>query len=128
MEKKKQTMTLEQVLSTDPEELAGILLETFKVEIPPCIETADELNQASTIISRSISNYAFLTSMAQMLKMAKRRRKREGADKREIEDILSKEETFSMLADQCKTAYQATSRLITVRQLILEELHMSDSY
>ena len=122
------TITLEWALRTDPMELAQVLLRQFQVEIPPYIETADELNEAQSVISRSVSNYAFLDSMAQLIKMTKRVRKREGADKKEIEDLLSKEVIFSRLADQCKTAYQATSRLVTVRQLVLEELHMSDPY
>lgn len=124
----RETITLEWALRTDPMEMTEELLRRFRIEVPPYLETADELNAAQSIISRSVSNYAFLDSMAQMIKMTKRARKREGAEKKEIEDLLSKEEIFTRLADQCKTAYQATSRLVTVRQLVLEELHMSDPY
>lgn len=116
---------MERILETDPLELAKILFERFGASVPSKIETADELNEAQYVMSRSASNYAYLDSMAQMLKIIKRSRKREGAEKKEIEDLLSKEETFARLADQCKTAYQVTSRLITVRQLVLDELHMS---
>lgn len=118
-------LTMERILETDPLELAKILFERFGASVPSKIETADELNEAQYVMSRSASNYAYLDSMAQMLKIIKRSRKREGAEKKEIEDLLSKEETFARLADQCKTAYQVTSRLITVRQLVLDELHMS---
>ena len=121
-------LTLETILEMDSMDLARTIFEQYAIEVPPYIETVDQMNVAQSIISSSISNYAYLDNMAQMWKIKKREMKRNKEDKQVIDETLSKEELFVAAAEHCKMAYQATSRLITLRSLILEELHMSDSY
>ena len=64
--------------------------------------------------------------MAQIARMRKRALKRSGADKFTVEDALTREEIFTNYAEIMKAAYQAASRMITVKQEINEELKFTD--
>lgn len=118
--------SMEELLSMPPDKLMEAASERFTLDLPPSIDTVDNLNKLAKIMSRSISEYSYLINMAQIARMRKRTLKRAGADKRTIEDALTREEIFSNFAEIMKAAYQAASRMITVKQEINEELKFTD--
>ena len=118
--------SMEELLSMPPEELMAAASNRFKLDLPPSIDTVDNLNKLAKLMSKSISEYSYLISMAQIARMRKRALKRSGADKFAVEDALTREEIFTNYAEIMKAAYQAASRMITVKQEINEELKFTD--
>ena len=118
--------SMEELLSMPPEELMAAASNRFKLDLPPSIDTVDNLNKLAKLMSKSISEYSYLINMAQIARMRKRALKRSGADKLTVEDALTREEIFTNYAEIMKAAYQAASRMITVKQEINEELKFTD--
>ena len=118
--------SMEELLSMPPEELMAAASNRFKLDLPPSIDTGDNLNKLAKLMSKSISEYSYLINMAQIARMRKRALKRSGADKFTVEDALTREEIFTNYAEIMKAAYQAASRMITVKQEINEELKFTD--
>ena len=118
--------SMEELLSMPPEELMAAASNRFKLDLPPSIDTVDNLNKLAQLMSKSISEYSYLLNMAQIARMRKRALKRSGADKFTVEDALTREEIFTNYAEIMKAAYQAASRMITVKQEINEELKFTD--
>lgn len=118
--------SMEELLSMPPEELMAAASKRFKLDLPPSIDTVDNLNKLAKLMSKSISEYSYLINMAQIARMRKRALKRSGADKFTVEDALTREEIFTNYAEIMKAAYQAASRMITVKQEINEELKFTD--
>lgn len=118
--------SMEELLSMPPEELMAAAANRFKLDLPPSIDTVDNLNKLAKLMSKSISEYSYLINMAQIARMRKRALKRSGADKFTVEDALTREEIFTNYAEIMKAAYQAASRMITVKQEINEELKFTD--
>ena len=118
--------SMEELLSMPPEELMAAASNRFKLDLPPSIDTVDNLNKLAKLMSKSISEYSYLINMAQIARMRKRALKRSGADKFTVEDALTREEIFTNYAEIMKDAYQAASRMITVKQEINEELKFTD--
>lgn len=118
--------SMEELLSMPPEELMAAASNRFKLDLPPSIDTVDNLNKLAKLMSKSISEYSYLINMAQIARMRKRALKRAGADKFTVEDALTREEIFTNYAEIMKAAYQAASRMITVKQEINEELKFTD--
>ena len=118
--------SMEELLSMPPEELMAAASNRFKLDLPPSIDTVDNLNKLAKLMSKSISEYSYLINMAQIARMRKRALKRSGADKVTVEDALTREEIFTNYAEIMKAAYQAASRMITVKQEINEELKFTD--
>lgn len=118
--------SMEELLSMPPEELMAAASNRFKLDLPPSIDTVDNLNKLAKLMSKSISEYSYLINMAQITRMRKRALKRSGADKFTVEDALTREEIFTNYAEIMKAAYQAASRMITVKQEINEELKFTD--
>ena len=118
--------SMEELLSMPPEELMAAASNRFKLDLPPSIDTVDNLNKLAKLMSKSISEYSYLINMAQIARMRKRALKRSGADKFTVEDALTRQEIFTNYAEIMKAAYQAASRMITVKQEINEELKFTD--
>lgn len=118
--------SMEELFSMPPEELMAAASNRFKLDLPPSIDTVDNLNKLAKLMSKSISEYSYLINMAQIARMRKRALKRSGADKFTVEDALTREEIFTNYAEIMKAAYQAASRMITVKQEINEELKFTD--
>ena len=118
--------SMEELLSKPPEEQMAAASNRFKLDLPPSIDTVDNLNKLAKLMSKRISEYSYLINMAQIARMRKRALKRSGADKFTVEDALTREEIFTNYAEIMKAAYQAASRMITVKQEINEELKFTD--
>ena len=90
--------SMEELLSMPPEELMAAASNRFKLDLPPSIDTVDNLNKLAKLMSKSISEYSYLINMAQIARMRKRALKRSGADKFTVEDALTREEIFTNYA------------------------------
>ena len=77
--------SMEELLSMPPEELMAAASNRFKLDLPPSIDTVDNLNKLAKLMSKSISEYSYLINMAQIARMRKRALKRSGADKFTVE-------------------------------------------
>lgn len=119
-------LNVAEIFSMDPEELRESVAAQFPVKIPVSIETVDDMTRAGKLLGCYTSWYSYLTGMALAAKLRKRALKQAKADKKEIEDALSREEIFDSYADITKQAYNAISRMFTVKQEINNELKMTD--
>lgn len=112
------------LLSMEPVELQEYIMSNYSIIIPVSVETAEDLKAASVIISTAYSNYSFLTSMRQMAKIQKRMLKRQKESSAEIEKMLMREEIFETEAGKAKHAYDTVSRMVTIKQMINQEMKM----
>ena len=118
--------TIEQLLTMPPEELMDMASQRFRLRIPPTVDSVEDMQAIGLLLSQSASEYSYLLNMAMLAKLRKRQLKRDGAEKKECEDALSREEIFQNFASIMKTTYDAASRMITVKQQINEELRFTD--
>lgn len=125
-EPKIEDLTIAQILVTPPEELIYLVQARCQLKIPPTVETVEDMQVIGQLLSQSASEYSYLSTMAMIAKLRKRQLKREGADKKECEDALSREEIFQHFAGIMKATYDAASRMITVKQQVNEELKFTD--
>lgn len=116
----------DELLSMPPEELMAAASQKFKLDLPPSVDSVDNIRKIGRLLTQTTSEYSFLINMTEMAKMRKRALKRAHADKEEIEDALTREEIFSNYAEIMKVTYQAVSRMVTIKQMINEELKFTD--
>jgi hypothetical protein len=115
------------MLTISPEELLSVLRKRFPITIPETIETPEQMQEAGNLLGVYTSNYVYLENMRIAANLVKRKLKREGRPKNEIEDAISREEIFATYSDIAKNSYKAVSRMIATRQQVLFELRMTDS-
>lgn len=118
--------SMAEIFSMDPELLLLELSTRVPSHIPISIDTVEDMAEAGKLLGKYASWYSYLMSMSLAAKLKKRALKQEKADKKEIEDALSREEVFSSYADIVKASYNAISRMFTVKQQINDELKMTD--
>ena len=126
MEKKFDVYTIEELFSMDPELLIEKASERFRLEIPPSLDSINDMKQAGLLLGKCSSEFSYLANMAMTAKIRKRKVKREGGTRQDVEDALSREEIFATYADIMKLAYNSVSRMITVKQQINDELKFTD--
>ena len=114
------------MLTISSEELLSVLRKRFPITIPQAIETPEQMQEAGNLLGIYTSNYVYLENMRIAANLVKRKLKREGRPKNEIEDAISREEIFATYSDIAKNSYKAVSRMIATRQQVLFELRMTD--
>ena len=117
----KRHLTIKEAMEMPADELIFYLNELCEVEIPPQVETIDDMKAASKLLSHCASLYSYLLSMQTTAKTLKRQYKRNG-EKIATEDALVREEIFGNYAEIIKTAYSAVSRMVTIKQQIASEM------
>ena len=112
------------LLSMEPMLLAEYLQARFSLMVPFSLATPEDLRCASEILSSAANSYSFLSNMRIMARVQKRalKRKKESAEK--IEDMLAREELFENQAAVVRQVYEATSRMVTVKQQIDQDMTM----
>lgn len=112
------------LLSMEPMSLAEYLQNHFALMVPFSLTTPEDLRRASEILSSAANSYSFLSNMRIMARVQKRalKRKKESAEK--VEDMLAREELFENQAAVVRQVYEATSRMVTVKQQIDQEMKM----
>lgn len=117
-------VSVSDLFSMEPLALAEYLQSHFALMVPFSLTTPEDLKRASEILSSAANSYSFLSNMRIMARVQKRalKRKKESAEK--IEDMLAREELFENQAAVVKQVYEATSRMVTVKQQIDQEMKM----
>ncbi len=117
-------VSVSDLFSMEPLALAEYLQSHFALMVPFSLTTPEDLKRASEILSSAANSYSFLANMRIMARVQKRalKRKKESAEK--IEDMLAREELFENQAAVVKQVYEATSRMVTVKQQIDQEMKM----
>ena len=121
-------MTYQELVEMDPLKLMDWLTQNYTVEIPIQLNTVEDMERAGKLLGVLAGNYAYLNTLVSYAKVAVREEKRKGTgNKVSSENMITKRDAIQSFADSQKILYQAISRMITVKQEINEELHMSDS-
>jgi hypothetical protein len=120
-------MTKNEMLEMDPAQLHEVVSQMVEFEMPDFISDIDHMRMAGELLGKLASMYSYLSSMALLAKIKKKELKAEKADKKLIDDALSREEIFSGFAENVRLSYNAISRMITVKQQINEEMKLGES-
>ncbi len=119
--------TYQEVLVMEPDDLEDWLLE-FVLDIPTSVETIEDMQLASKLLSKLASNYAYLNSLAVYAKNAVRREKKIGKDNKDVyEALIDRQNAIDTTCDSVKMLYNCLSRLVTIKQEINKEINMSSS-
>jgi len=118
--------TTEQLMTMEPQELDVVLRKFFKYMIPSSISTLEEAQKAGQLLGQYTSYYVYLNQMTITARLRKRRYKQEHGGKFDIMDALSREELFEVHATSAKQAWDAISRMLTVKHDIDEEIKFTD--
>lgn len=108
----------------EPEGLIEYLSEICNVQQMQAIESIEDMRQAARNLGKLSSLYSYLTNMSLQANIRKRMYKK-SKETNLFDRELIRETIFSNYADQIKMQYNATSRMLTIRQQIMEELKMS---
>ncbi len=115
----------QEILIMDPDELQDWLLR-FVIEIPTTVETVEDMQNASKLLSALASSYAYLNSLAVYAKNAVRREKKKGKENKDIyEALIDRQNAIDTTCDSVKMLYNCLSRLVTIKQEINKEINMS---
>lgn len=123
MQKKERLSSID-MLSMEPLDLMNYVSANFSISVPVSIETPENLKEASRTISKAYAYFSFITGMRQTAKMHKRMLKRQKEDPVEIEKMLMREEIFETQAGNLKHAYDTISRMVTIKQMVNQEINM----
>lgn len=131
------------VLDSTPMEVADWLENNFTYEIPFKLETADDMEHASDLISAIMNSYTFITNLVAKIDIETSNLKNacpiKPDDKASEEDkknylrakgqyvvMSQKKKILELRRDVLGKEYSGLSRMITIKQNIDQELHMSD--
>lgn len=111
-------MTAQELLKMEPVDLALFLVDNYSFEVPS--EVNQEINQLLSDISNAYSFVQTLLMFAQMDVRTKRRT----SIKVDIEDAIDKRDAIETFCNTLKLQYNATSRLVTIKQQSLDEVKL----
>jgi len=111
-------------------ELADWVIENYTLEIPESIENADDMALVSKLLANTVNKISFISNLLSYTKVLQRESKRKtgSVSKLENEDLIDKKEVLSNTLESLILQHKALSRMITVRQEILNELKMNEVY
>lgn len=121
----KGTLTPQALYKFTPYEVYNFLEENYSFSIPSSLETPDQMRKASQLTAQLTNSYSYLLSLNSALRVMIQASKKEGKNKNELDELNVKKAIVSNKCDAVKQAYQALSRLLTIKQLILQELSMN---
>ena len=121
-------MTNMEILQMDPMDLEIYLFKTYKQELPPAINSVEDLARAQAMLSKLTNTYSYLTHLATMAKIMVRTAKKEHkADKDMCNSAVDRRDAISEFREAIKLDISTLSRMITIKQEINKELNMSNS-
>lgn len=109
----------------DPEELTERLIREFYIAVPEEIDSVETMSLAGNMLGELTNNYSYLSSMLALFKVAVRVAKKK-KDKELTEDMISKRDTLEVILDMVKQQYAAVSRMLSTRQMVINELRMNE--
>lgn len=111
----------------EPRALVEYLHEEFYVELPPVINTQEDMEMASKLLLIFSGHYSYLAELLSYIKIAVRQAKR-NLPKEDWEDMVDRKEAIERRLDIAKQQYNAVSRAITVKTEANRELQMGTMY
>ena len=118
--------TYQEVLSMNPDDLQ-FWCDSFLVEIPTSIETIEDMQLASRLLSQLASHFTYLNSLSVYAKNAVRREKKKGKENKDVyEAMIDRQNAITSTCDSLKLLYSCLSRLVTIKQEINKEINMSN--
>ena len=115
------------ILQQSNDDLIQYLNTLCEIDLPISIETVDDLKTAAGILGKLGPLYSFLVNMKLRTNIQKRMFKK-NKEQEKYEDFLIKENIFEAFIDQVKMMYNTTSRMVTLKQLVNEELKYTKLY
>ncbi len=116
----------QEVLTMDPDFLEDWLSE-YVIDIPTSIESVEDMQLASRLLSNLASSYVYLNSLGVYAKNAVRREKKKGKENKEVyEALIDRQNAIDTTTDSVKMLYNCLSRLVTIKQEINREINMSN--
>lgn len=121
-------MTFYEIAEITTNELFEYLVNNFSSAIPSEVNSIEDAEEVSRLLSKTANSYMYLSEVYAYLKFAIRNAKREEQpNKNKIDDLVDKKEIVDRFISALKLQYQAASRMITIRENNLKELDMCKS-
>lgn len=117
----------QEVLAMNPDVLNTWLVNSFIIELPSSVETVEDMQTASILLSRLANSYTYLMSLGVYAKNAVRSEKKKGKENKEVyETMIDRQNAINFACDSVKMLYNCLSRLVTIKQEINKEINMSN--
>lgn len=121
-------MTFYEIAEISTSELFDYLINNFSSAIPSEVNSVEDAEEVSRLLSKTANSYMYLSEVYAYLKFSIRNAKREEKrNKAKIDDLVDKKEIVDRFISALKLQYQAASRMITIRENNLKELDMCKS-
>lgn len=118
--------TYAEILGMEPKELVMWLSNTFYVNLPLKILTAEEMYNASELLMILTNQYSYLNELLSYAKIVTREVKRD-CDKETYEDMVDRKNAIENKLSIVKQQYNSLSRLVTIKIETNKELMMDRS-
>ena len=103
--------------------IEAMQMGAFLDYIPGKIETPEDMDKIACLLPTIVNKYSFLMSILSSLKVSIRNEKRDG-DKKKAEDLIDKQTILSNAVDILKMQQKTLSRIITIKQMVNDEMNM----
>lgn len=114
------SLNQQKCLAMDPLELAELMMQEMKFEIPDNVETRENQRIASNTLTKATAYATYFTDMETRAKLLKRAAKA-NKNKEEAERYLGVEEVFKSCKEIAKLQIENVSKIMTLRRLDLDE-------
>ena len=114
------TLNQSKCLAMDPIELAELMGNEMKFDIPNDVETKDNQMIAANTITKATAFASFFTEMETKAKLMKRAAKA-SKNKEEFDRFIGLEEVFRSCKEISKMYIENVAKLMTLRRLDLED-------
>lgn len=115
------TLTADELLKMEPQDVLMYLKNQMQVYIPPSIKTSADKAAASKMLVHTANWSCFLREMEQRARLEKRIMRIEKRDRLEIERMLGLEEVFEMYKKNCEQVYDTILKQMTLARLQIDE-------
>lgn len=115
------TLTADELLGMEPQDVLMYLKNQMQVYIPPSIKTSADKAAASKMLVHTANWSCFLREMEQRARLEKRIMRIEKRDRLETERMLGLEEIFKMYKKNCEQVYDTILKQITLARLQIDE-------
>ena len=116
--------SMNDIYTLSPTQLEEILrVGNFISFIPQTVDTIESMDAIANLLPELVNKYSFLMSALSSLKVSIRTTKREG-DKQAAEDLIDKQTIISNAVEILKMQQKTLSRVITIKQMVNDEIKM----
>ena len=116
-------VTLKEVEDLSSVALAEKIFKEVLIALPEKCDTVEDLNRIANILPSLTTKYSYLMSLEAFIKAMNREEKRAG-NKEKVADLVDKAFIVHSATECVKTQQKTLSRLITVKQMVNDEINM----